>query len=48
MLKSLHKLILVVLVVCDLDCFSQKTLEIYFTRFGKLKKFEVYNGDVLY
>lgn len=47
MLKQLHKLILVFLVITTLDCFSQKTLEIYFTRFGKFKKFEVYNGDML-
>jgi hypothetical protein len=34
-------------MITSLDCFSQKTLDILFTRFGALKKFEVYNGDVL-
>lgn len=45
--NQLYKLILVFLVTGNMDCFSQKTLEICFTRFGKLKKFEIYNGDVL-
>ncbi len=47
MSKCLTKLLLVFIMLCNLTCFPQKTLEIYFTRFGKLKKFEVYNGDVL-
>jgi len=48
MLNYFHKLILLLLLLgYTADCFSQKTLEIYFTRFGKQKKFEVYNGDHL-
>ncbi len=47
MLKQLYKLLLVFLFTISIDCFSQKTLEIYFTRFGKFKNFEVYNGDIL-
>ncbi|MDP3556415.1 MAG: hypothetical protein Q8T03_03510 [Bacteroidota bacterium] len=35
------------LVVITLDCFAQKTLQVLFTRFGTLKKFEIYNGDIL-
>lgn len=29
------------------ECFSQKTLEVLVTRYGKFKKYEVYTGDFL-
>lgn len=47
MVKHFHRFILLVILLFNLNCFSQKVLEIYFTSFGKIKKFEVYNGDHL-
>jgi hypothetical protein len=47
MVKTLHNLFLLFLFVINLDSFSQKTLQVFFMRFGTLKKIEVYNGEVL-
>lgn len=47
MVKNQHTLILIFLILINFDCFSQKTLQITYSRFGSLKKFELFNGDVL-
>lgn len=47
MVKNQHTLIFIVLILINFDCFSQKTLQITYSRFGSLKKFELFNGDVL-
>ncbi|MEO6304346.1 MAG: hypothetical protein ABIP51_14365 [Bacteroidia bacterium] len=47
MYKPVHILILFFVLAGNLNCFSQKTLEIVYTRFGKLKKYEIHNGEVL-
>ena len=45
--KKIHILLLFILFFAGLNCFSQKTLEVLVTRFGKLKKYELFIGDHL-
>ena len=47
MIKKAHTLILLFLITINFACFSQKTLKVMYTRFGKLKTVEIYNGEVL-
>ncbi|MBA2611353.1 MAG: hypothetical protein H0U95_05225 [Bacteroidetes bacterium] len=47
MAKKISILLLFFLFAGHSHCYSQKTLEILITRFGKLKKFEVHNGEFL-
>jgi hypothetical protein len=47
MVKIQHTLIAIFFIAFNLACFSQKTLKVFYTRFGKLKTVEIYNGHVL-
>ncbi len=47
MAGQIYTLILFFLLAGNTRCFSQKTLEIIFTRFGQLKRYDIHIGDKL-
>jgi hypothetical protein len=47
MIIKLHIFALFFLLLSNSICFSQKTLQIVYSKYDNLKKYEVFNGDVL-